>query len=271
MTDTQRFYVSTSSYVGPRPDEQEDSEVVRISTTPCRHASNGTVVVDGYCGAYGEHSTTAHGSYDTIEAARHYVENDLLDGDWRSIPDQDEGADYCVDPSIVAVYMPGAVPTMTREQSLNALGDLSDAGVVASSTDEEIAEAAERWNAEMVQMIGSRLDLAAVREAAMEYRDELVREAAHEDEGEDGDFEEDGDDDEQIELTARVGDVELYGTHSMRPDRMHDQDLLDAIADLMDDIPAGQPGQIVQILDARGKNRGTLTYGEDGWEYENPA
>lgn len=75
----------------------------------------------------------------------------------------------------------------------------------------------------------------------------------------------------RIELTVTLNGVEHYGTHPMGRDRLKSEDLMEAVRDLLSDLPDGKPGEVLEIRDADGRDRGTLVSRDGLWEYENPV
>lgn len=164
------FYIIETNYVGPNQDQHCDADLVRIQTEPGRTNSSHKERTEGWLGTTNDWAEYAHGEYDTIEEARAAVEEQFGPCREREIgtdPFNDD-PDGCV----VAVFKIGQYEQMSREATGDWIYEGLRAEVTADTTDEQIEQLIEKWEAEC-NSEGYTLDGRA-EDMAREYRDERI-------------------------------------------------------------------------------------------------
>lgn len=165
MTEITSYYIISTEYVGPNPNEHLNADRIEIRTEPGRANSSHEVRTEGWLGQTGDWSQHAHGEYATLD--------DALAAVGRLWPEHREG-EYVVDhdDTIVQTFRPGRYGLIGHD-GLN-----SDDFVTAESTDEQIAESAamlEEWaNDAGCTYVGG---FEGLIEQLMVRRDELIADA----------------------------------------------------------------------------------------------
>jgi hypothetical protein len=166
------YYVISTCYVGPNPQQKLNLDTIGIYTVPGRTNSSREIRTNGWLGTTNDWSKFAYGEFETIEDARAEImlrgPCRLANREWvRSDYDQNEMG--CVE-----LYMVG------RHEALSG-GESADwcyngrSNITAETTDAEIAQmvadAEDDANSRRLE-----LDLDAVLEMYTIHRDELLAE-----------------------------------------------------------------------------------------------
>ena len=143
QTQTQRYYIISTTYAGPNPQQHLDDDRIGISIEPGRTNQSREIVTDGWLGQTNDWSRRAHGEYATLEDAIEAVERL-----WPERREEEYEPEYEYDfdtgervQVIVAAWRPGRYALIPIEGI-----DYAD-WVSAYSTDAEIREAAEELEA----------------------------------------------------------------------------------------------------------------------------
>lgn len=131
------YYLITSSYVGPNPDDEcfVDYDTIEIHTTPAITNMNRQECLEGWCGTTNDISIYAHGEYATLEAARDALIS--KHGKVRQIDKDDDDWPYD-DPEVLEVYKFGEYPAEALERTESWAYEIIDETITADTSDAEI-------------------------------------------------------------------------------------------------------------------------------------
>lgn len=161
-----KFYVIETEYAGPQNDhDPADRHWFDISTEPARGNSSHKINLHGWCGTTDGYSVYAHGEFDTLEQARHFVE-EKLEGKFR---EEDEIGDH---EGISARYKVGKyVPYNAQDTYEWARSTLSD--ISSNMTDDQIRMLVDEMESAANSEAGATLDRQALEKMFIRQRDEL--------------------------------------------------------------------------------------------------
>ncbi|WP_419648025.1 hypothetical protein [Thiolapillus sp.] len=139
-----KYYIVEKHYIGPNADDTAhiDFDRFEVTTKPPRHESKG-LVLQGWLGTYDNMYLYAHGAYDSLAAAEHYIQTRILNGEFRQDPDDD------LPPDVLAVYRPGRLPPITDGALIQWLEYRIE--VSADDDDEELERQADTMIYELQQ------------------------------------------------------------------------------------------------------------------------
>lgn len=164
------FYVTSIEYVGPNLDKRLNSKIFSVKTAPGRTNMSHEPLVSGWLGTSNDWYAYAHGEFDTLDAARQYVETSV--GGLRRVEEPDELGDE----EFIEAWHGSQFEEMSEESSERWCYDWMLFEVSAETSDEEIlkavAEAGAEANAE-----GFSLHTEAVRKMFTGYRNRKKEEA----------------------------------------------------------------------------------------------
>ncbi|WP_419625009.1 hypothetical protein [Thiolapillus sp.] len=105
-----KYYIVEKHYIGPNPRDVEHIDFNRfeVTTKPPRDKEK-RICVKGWLGTVDEVDRYAHGVYDSLAAAQHYIQTRLLTWGFRQDPEDD------LPPDVLAVYRPGRYPPITDD------------------------------------------------------------------------------------------------------------------------------------------------------------
>ena len=163
-----KFYVIETEYAGPQNDhDSADRHWFDISTEPVCVNRRGDIILQGWCGVNRDYSVYAHGEFDTLEQARHFVE-EKLEGKFRE-EDEDEIRDH---EGISARYKVGKyVPYNAQDTYSWAHETLSD--ISSNMTDDQIRALVDEMESAANSEIGATLNRKTLEEMFSRRRDEL--------------------------------------------------------------------------------------------------
>jgi hypothetical protein len=135
MTDNKmKYYLTELEYVGPNPDQHLNDHEFAIATMPSRTNMSGEEKIDGWLGTTNDWASYAHGDYESMEAALAALDK-LLPGGYREADIDNWNRDH----GVVAQFLAGAVPALSREESINWCYPLTEE-ITPDTTDEGIDE-----------------------------------------------------------------------------------------------------------------------------------
>lgn len=160
-----KFYVTETEYVGPNED-YADRDWFDISTEPARFNCSHEINLDGWCGTTNDHALYAYGEFETLEQARHFVE-EKLEGKFREEHDLSGCYGDVLARYKVGKYVPFS-PRDTYEWARSTLSDIS-----SDMTDDQIRLLADEVESAANSEIGATLDRRRLEKMFFEQRDEL--------------------------------------------------------------------------------------------------
>lgn len=141
------YYLIEHRYVGSWKDDLiADADAITIRTIPAE--KDGQPCTEGACDASEDWEKTAHGEYDSLEAAR-----EAMARIFGKVRDQDEAGQPFEHhgEGIVAVYHPGEFKPMSSSEANHYLLDQANYVIDKDTTDEEIAELVKEYEQEANQ------------------------------------------------------------------------------------------------------------------------
>ena len=139
-----KYYIVERRYIGPTPRDVEHIDFNRfeVTTKPPRDKEKQIRVI-GWLGTYDNVDLYAHGAYDSLAAAEHYIQTQILNGEFRREP-----PDYL--PSHVwVVYRTGRYEPITDDALIQWLEYRIE--VSADDDDEELDRQADTMIYELQQ------------------------------------------------------------------------------------------------------------------------
>jgi hypothetical protein len=177
------FYVIETEYVGP--NENPDSHTYHIQTCPGRKNMSHEPAVSGWLGTTNDWSRTAHGEFETIQAAQTKI-HELTGGKYREQELEESDlvismdADGNVTDYIVYSVLDGDLEELDAETSQTWCYDSMRETIKAFSSGDEIRV----WIQECAHDLaadGGELDEDAVERMAIDYRNELRNDEFYQD------------------------------------------------------------------------------------------
>jgi hypothetical protein len=182
------YYLIENEYVGPNKRDSHgiwigDSRIMSICTKPGKTNMSGEERTDGWLGTTNDNSETAHGEFETIEAARSaahkmgFVKTYESESEYAAYEDEEYGIveQWISEDAARAQWDAG-------DWFINGLGragTCSEYGITANTTDEELNEMVERAEREANE---NDAELHGTLELFTELRDDLKSEAEDTDE-----------------------------------------------------------------------------------------
>lgn len=163
------FYVTRTTYVGPNPGDERNSDFdyISIRTAPALTNSSQEPCFNGWCGTTDDLSVHAYGEYETLMAARAFIRQrwgDTRDTDRNGEPFERE------DEHTVEVYRLGRYTPMSESHTADWLAEAIARDIAADTSDARIDELLARYQA----------DANAEGYALHKFADQLLREARDE-------------------------------------------------------------------------------------------
>jgi hypothetical protein len=163
------YYIIERNYVGPNPDQHLNDHTYKITTEPGRGNLSNEVRTQGWLGTTNDWSETAHGEYDTEEAARGFVAKSL------EVSREIEPSDYDQYQGVIALFAVGQYERLGRDGSLGWCYESMQAELQAKTTDAQI-DAFIRQCESLANDEGMTLDEEALRAFMILECDELAAE-----------------------------------------------------------------------------------------------
>lgn len=162
---SEKFYVTETEYVGPQSDHNAtDGHWFDIRTKPEFGNTRDDIILHGWCGVDRDYSVYAHGEFDTLEQARHFIE-EKLEGKFR---EEDDVRYYCF---VSARYKVGKYVPYSAEHTYEWARDtLSE--ISSNMTDDQIRLFADKMESE-ANSEGITLNRKTLEKMFIEQRDEL--------------------------------------------------------------------------------------------------
>lgn len=169
------YYIVMTEYVGPNPQENLDSDVIDIRTSPARKNMSGEICVNGWCGTTNDWSCTAHGEYPSIEEAISAIEEKF--GEVRECDAESESDN----PDVVKAYKQGKFIPMSRRETAGWLWEAMKEDIVADTTDDQLENLGEEYEKSANE---EGMTLEYIQDILEEYRQKLRDEQEEEEEDE---------------------------------------------------------------------------------------
>jgi len=162
------YYIISNDYIGTNRDQRHiDGDNIVITTTPGRTNMSNEVRIEGWLGSSNDWSRSAHGLFNTEDAARAAIPE--LFGECR----EDDDLDEYDDDDIIARFRPGSYAPYSAENTIEWAYEGIRQDIDAATTNERIDERVAEYEADANADLGITLDEDALRDRMIEYRDDL--------------------------------------------------------------------------------------------------